>query len=135
MMNSNQIQTEVKPMKNNKLIKSLRYILLAVFLILITTEAYLHQILGGGKAPSIHALCPYGALESLYTLIFSGTFIQKIFSGTLVLLIITLFIALIFGEASADLSVLSVPFRSFLELQAKRYLKEDLLFHHFWTSL
>jgi hypothetical protein len=73
-------------MKNNKLVKSLRYILLGVFLILITVEAYLHQLLGGGKAPSIHALCPYGALESLYSLIFGGTFIEKIFSSKPVLL-------------------------------------------------
>ena len=52
-------------MKNNKFLKNLRYILLAIFLIHSTVEAYLHQLLGGGKAPSIHALCPYGGLESL----------------------------------------------------------------------
>lgn len=68
-------------MKNNKAFKVLRYILLTAFLAIITTEAYLHQILGGGKAPSIHALCPYGALESLYSMIFSGTPVQKYFQG------------------------------------------------------
>lgn len=114
-------------MKNNKLIKSLRYILLAVFLILITTEAYLHQILGGGKAPSIHALCPYGALESLYTLIFSGTFIQKIFSGTLVLLIITLFIALIFRRSFCGLICPFGALQEFLGIAGKKIFKRRFI--------
>ena len=90
-------------MKNNKLLKRLRYILLAVFLIHSTVEAYLHQLLGGGEAPSIHALCPYGGLESLYSLIFGGTFIEKIFSGTLIILIITLIMALIFRRSFCGL--------------------------------
>lgn len=127
MMNSNQIQTEVEPMKNNKFIKSLRYILLAVFLILITTEAYLHQILGGGKAPSIHALCPYGALESLYTLIFSGTFIQKIFSGTLILLIITLVIALIFRRSFCGLICPFGALQEFVGIVGKKIFKRRFI--------
>ncbi|MCE5219775.1 MAG: 4Fe-4S binding protein [Clostridium sp.] len=90
-------------MKNNKLLKNIRYVLLAIFLIHSTVEAYLHQLLGGGKVPSIHALCPYGGLESLYGLIFGGTFIQKIFSGTLIILIITLIIALIFKRSFCGL--------------------------------
>jgi NAD-dependent dihydropyrimidine dehydrogenase PreA subunit len=90
-------------MKNNRFLKSLRYILLAIFLIHSTVEAYLHQLLGGGKAPSIHALCPYGGLESLYSVIFGGTFIEKIFSGTIVILIITLIIALIFRRSFCGL--------------------------------
>lgn len=83
----------------NKNVKIIRYVLLAVFLTFITLEAYLHQLLGGAEAPSIHGLCPYGALESLYSLIFSGTFISKIFSGTLILLSITLIIAIIFRRS------------------------------------
>lgn len=83
----------------NKNIKAIRYMLLAAFLTIITMEAYLHQKLGGGEAPSIHGLCPYGALESLYSLIFSGTFVSKIFSGTLIILITTLVIALIFRRS------------------------------------
>ncbi|EKQ56180.1 MULTISPECIES: 4Fe-4S binding protein [unclassified Clostridium] len=90
-------------MRRNKLLKSLRYILLAIFLIHSTVEAYLHQLLGGGKEPSIHALCPYGGLESLYSLIFGRTFIEKIFSGTIIILVITLIIALIFRRSFCGL--------------------------------
>ena len=90
-------------MKNNKIFKNIRYILLAIFLIHSTVEAYLHQLLGGGKEPSIHALCPYGGLESLYVLIFGGTFIDKIFSGTMIILVITIIMALIFRRSFCGL--------------------------------
>ena len=90
-------------MKNNKYIKYLRWVILGFFLIAVTREAYLHQVLGGGVSPSIHALCPYGALETLYSLVFTGTFIQKIFSGTMILLGITLLLAVIFRRGFCGL--------------------------------
>ena len=62
------------------MIEYLRWSLLAVFVVLVSIAAYLHQVLGGAKAPSIHALCPFGGLESLYTLFTTGSFIDKIFS-------------------------------------------------------
>lgn len=90
-------------MKENKIAKWARLGALALLLIYVTYEAYMHQVLGGGKAPSVHALCPYGALESLYVILFSGTFLQKIFSGTLVLLILTVVIAILFRRSFCGL--------------------------------
>lgn len=69
----------------------------------VTYEAYMHQVLGGGKAPSVHALCPYGALESLYTLLFAGTLIKKIYSGTVVLLVLTVVLAILFRRSFCGL--------------------------------
>lgn len=114
-------------MKNNKLLKSLRYILLAVFLIHSTVEAYLHQLLGGGKAPSIHALCPYGGLESLYSLIFGGKFIEKIFSGTLIILIITLIMALIFRRSFCGLICPFGALQEFFGLIGKKLFKKRFI--------
>lgn len=114
-------------MKNNKLIKNLRYIFLAVFLVIITIEAYLHQVLGGGKSPSIHALCPYGALESLYGLIFSGTFIEKIFSGTLILLIITVLLSLIFRRSFCGLICPFGALQEFFGLAGKKIFKKQFI--------
>jgi polyferredoxin len=88
---------------NKKFIKYLRWVLLGFFLIMVTVEAYLHQVQGGGSAPSIHALCPYGGLETFYSLVFTGTFLQKIFSGTMILLGITLILALIFRRSFCGL--------------------------------
>jgi len=79
-------------MLNNRRVIYFRRALLAIFVVLITAAAYLHQV-GGERIPSIHALCPFGGLESLYSLLTAGTFISKIFSGTLILFLITLVLA------------------------------------------
>lgn len=102
-------------MNSNKTAKWLRLLLLVGLLVYVTYEAYMHQVLGGGKAPSAHALCPYGALESLYTLLFMGTFIQKIYSGTVVLFVLTIVIALIFRRSFCGLLC---PFGALQELFA-----------------
>jgi polyferredoxin len=90
-------------MKRNNLARWIRGGLLAVLLIWLTFESIMHQVLGGGKSPSIHALCPYSALESLYALLISGSFIQKIYSGTLILLGVTILIAIFFRRSFCGL--------------------------------
>lgn len=101
---------------NNKTAKFIRWSILAVFLIWLSIAAYLHQVLGGGSAPSIHALCPFGGLESLYTFFQSGTFISKIFSGTLILFAITLILAIVFRRSFCGLLC---PFGALQEFFAK----------------
>jgi polyferredoxin len=103
-------------LKKNKMIKYLRWSLLTVFVVLVSIGAYLHQVLGGAKAPSIHALCPFGGLESLYALFTTGGFIEKIFSGTMILFAITLVIALIFRRSFCGLIC---PFGAIQEFFAK----------------
>jgi len=90
-------------MKRNKMIKFLRWGLMAIFVVLISIAAYLHQVLGGTKAPSIHALCPFGGLESLYQVFTTGSFIGKIFAGTLTLFVITLIVAILFRRSFCGL--------------------------------
>lgn len=100
-------------MQKNNITRGLRIIILLGLLAYVTFEAYLHQVLGGGKAPSVHALCPFGALESLYTLLFMGSFIQKIYSGTVVILILTVIIAILFRRSFCGLLC---PFGALQEL-------------------
>ncbi|HEX2934884.1 MAG TPA: 4Fe-4S binding protein [Bacteroidales bacterium] len=102
-------------MKNAKIAKLLRKIVLIVLLLYITYEAYMHQILGGEKAASVHALCPFGALESLYTLLFTGGFIKKIYSGTVILLVLTIVLAILFRRSFCGLLC---PFGALQELFA-----------------
>ncbi|EYE88881.1 4Fe-4S ferredoxin [Fervidicella metallireducens AeB] len=111
-------------MKNNRLIKSVRYILLSIFLIFVTVEAYLHQVLGGRKSPSIHALCPYGELESMYSLVFNGTFIQKIFSGTFILLMLTLILAIVFRRSFCGLICPFGALQEFFGVLGKKLFKK-----------
>lgn len=100
----------------NKVAKWSRLLVLVGLLIWITYESYMHQVLGGGKSPSIHALCPYGALESLYTLLFTGSFIKKIYSGTVVLLGLTVILAILFRRSFCGLLC---PFGALQELFGK----------------
>jgi len=89
--------------KSNKIVSSIRWILLLLFTIGITIASYLHIVNGGSKAPSIHALCPFGGLESLYQVFTTGSFISKIFSGTMILFAITLVIAILFRRSFCGL--------------------------------
>lgn len=100
----------------NKAAKWFRLFVIVGLLVWVTYESYLHQVLGGGIAPSIHALCPFGALESLYTLLFMGSFIKKIYSGTVVLLILTISIAVLFRRSFCGLLC---PFGALQEVFAR----------------
>lgn len=103
-------------MNRNRMSKWLRLVVLVGLLVWVTYESYMHQVLGGGKAPSIHALCPFGALESLYTLLFMGSFIQKIYTGTVVLLVLTVVLAVIFRRSFCGLLC---PFGALQEVFAR----------------
>lgn len=103
-------------MKNNKIVMYLRWSLLALFTILVTIAAYLHISQGGGKSPSIHALCPFGGLESLYQLFTTGSFVSKIFAGTMILFGITLLVAIFFRRSFCGLIC---PFGAIQEFFAK----------------
>ncbi|MDP4126418.1 MAG: 4Fe-4S binding protein [Bacillota bacterium] len=103
-------------MKKHRLTMYLRWALLAIFVVLVTYAAYLHQVLGGAKAPSIHALCPFGGLESLYQVFTTGSFINKIFAGTMTLFALTLVIAILFRRSFCGLIC---PFGAIQEFFAK----------------
>jgi ferredoxin len=61
-------------------------------------------------------LCPFGGLESLYTLFTTGSFIGKNISGTMILFAITIVIALIFRRSFCGLIC---PFGAIQEFFAK----------------
>jgi len=103
-------------MKKNKLFRWIRWIGLGAIFFYISREAYLHQKIGGAKAPSAHALCPYGALESLYNLLFAGAYIQKIFISAFILLALTVVIAILFRRSFCGLLC---PFGALQEFFAK----------------
>jgi len=113
--------------KKNKTAKAARWIragLLTLLLLWVTYESIMHQLLGGGKSPSIHALCPYGALESLYALLVAGTYIQKIFSGTLILLGVTLLIAILFRRSFCGLLCPFGALQEFFAVLGQKILKK-----------
>ena len=98
---------------NNKTIKYIRSGILAIVTIYVTIAFYQHQLYGGQAAPSVHALCPFGGLESLYGLIAEGSLIQKIFPGTMILLAVTIVLAVLFSRSFCGLIC---PFGAIQEL-------------------
>lgn len=114
-------------MKTNKSARWLRWGLLAFLLAWLTYESIMHQLLGGGKSPSIHALCPYGAIESLYALLLTGTYIQKIYSGTVILLIITVVIAILFRRSFCGLLCPFGALQEFFAQIGNKVFKKRLL--------
>ena len=88
-------------MNTNKKIKWIRASLLSAILFFVTYKAYMHNVLGGGSegSPSVHALCPYGGLESLYIFLLTGSTLSKIFTGTVIVLVMSLMTAVLFRRA------------------------------------
>lgn len=61
----------------------IRWVTLGSFLAFVLSATMLHTL--GYVGPSIHAICPYGGLESMLSLIAVGTFLKRIVIGTFVL--------------------------------------------------
>ncbi|MBN8658473.1 MAG: 4Fe-4S binding protein [Anaerolineae bacterium] len=73
------------------------------FLILIAAIVFNHTLAESGAAipflsdASLHAVCPFGGVETLYTYFSSGLFVQKIHNSSLVLASIVLILSFLFG--------------------------------------
>ena len=66
---------------------------------LILTAGIRHQLSGDEGAPSVDALCPFGAVETLATLVTTGGLISKIHPSNLVLGLAVLVTTLLVGNA------------------------------------
>ena len=70
----------------------IRWVTLGSLLVFVLAATMLHTL--GYVAPSIHAICPYGGLESMLSLIAVGTFLKRIVIGTFVLFGSTMLLSL-----------------------------------------
>ena len=108
----------------NKPIRVIRLILLAFFLLAITVATYLHQTYK--SIPSIHGLCPFGGLESLYTFFTTGSFISKIFAGTMVLFFVTLLLAILFRRSFCGLICPFGAMQEFLGMPLRKLMGKQI---------
>lgn len=76
----------------------LRTIIQIAIFILIVTLALLHQKFGIEKAAPIDAYCPFGAVESFFTLLFTWEFLKRIYISSFILVWIFIFSTLFFGR-------------------------------------
>ncbi|MBE0699257.1 MAG: 4Fe-4S binding protein [Anaerolineaceae bacterium] len=81
----------------------IRRIVQAFFFFLILLISVNHTLAESGQSipflssASLHALCPFGGVVTIYQFVTTGTFVQKIHESAFVLMIIGLLIALLFG--------------------------------------
>lgn len=75
----------------------------AFFFLFIALVAVNHQLSeNGGGIPflsnaSLHALCPFGGVVSIYQYLTTGTFVQKIHESSFILMLLGFLLALLFG--------------------------------------
>ena len=72
-----------KEKRLSRISRIIRWVTLGSLLAFVLSATALHTL--GYVGPSIHALCPYGGLESMLSLVAAGTFLKRIVVGTFVL--------------------------------------------------
>lgn len=82
--------------KSRKRFKLIRTLIVMTVLFLSTTAGLIHQFFEMPTIIGVDALCPFGGIESFFTLIFTGAMLQKVVLSSFILLIAVLLSALIF---------------------------------------
>ncbi len=78
----------------------IRWSVLGFVLVLMTAITTAHQyITGAGRPVGVDALCPFGGIETLFTLISGAGFVEKIAASSVVLLIGSVALALVFRRS------------------------------------
>jgi polyferredoxin len=86
-------------MDTSKLSRVFQYSVKIFILAYATYLAVIHQLRGVLEAANAHAYCPFGGLESIYKLILSGGYIEKIMPATMILLGITVLLVVLLNRA------------------------------------
>jgi len=90
---------EKAPAQLRRTARLVRWGVLAAVLVGLTVLAALHQRVGVGKPVGVDALCPFGGLETLGTLVTGGFLIKRIALSSVLLLGATVITALVFRRA------------------------------------
>ena len=76
----------------------LRYALLGGLLMYVSYIGYMH-LQHQTEFPPVDAICPFGGLESLFSIVFHGTYLQRIFISSFILLGITILLVFLSGRS------------------------------------
>jgi polyferredoxin len=90
---------EQAPAQPRKTARIVRWTILASILVFVTVLGVLHQRLGVGKPVGVDALCPFGGLETLGTLLTGGFLIKRVALSSVLLLGASIATALVFRRA------------------------------------
>lgn len=98
MKNEDDAKASVRYKRANTAARILRTTWMVLIVIISITLGQLHQLNKAAFVP-IDNICPFGGLESLYSVFAYGMFLQKIAWGSLVMLAATIIIAIVFRRA------------------------------------
>ncbi len=79
--------------------RMIRLAILAVSLLGITAIGILHQVGGIAKPVGVDALCPFGGIETLWSLLSGGGYLKRIAASSVILLMGTVVLGVVFGRA------------------------------------
>ena len=86
--------------KTRRRARRVRWIVLGVILVGVTAVVTAHQLVSGpGKWAGIDAICPFGGLETLFSLLTGSGFIKQMAASALILLIGMLVMAVIYRRS------------------------------------
>lgn len=91
------------PLKAKTYSQQIRLAVQIIFFALILATAINHTLSEAGIAipligsASLHSLCPFGGVVTIYTLLTTGRLVQKVHESALVLLAVTGFLSILFG--------------------------------------
>ena len=104
----------------------IRWVTLGSLLVFVLAATALHTL--GYVGPSIHALCPYGGLESMLSLIAVGTFLKRIVIGTCVLVGSTMLLSVVMRRSfCGQICALGALQEFFGKIGAKLFKKRPVL--------
>lgn len=89
--------------KNIKRNKTIRLSIQIFFFVLVLLISINHQLVEKGLSipfigsASLHAVCPFGGVVSVYSLATEGVFVQKIHESSFVMLVIVILLGILFG--------------------------------------
>ena len=90
-------------MKSKRVSPWVRRTVQIVFFVLIAAGAVNHTLVERGisipllSSASLHALCPFGGVVTMYQFVTTGTLVRQIHLSSIVLLVSTLLLAVLFG--------------------------------------
>lgn len=76
--------------------RRLRLAILISVLVVVTALGVLHQFPIGFRPPGVDALCPFGGIEALFTLLAAGTLMERVAVSSFILMGATVIVALVF---------------------------------------
>lgn len=92
-------QPPLAPKAPRRAARRIRWAVLAAVLAAVTALGVLHQKAGVGKPVGVDALCPFGGLETLWSLISSGEMLRRVALSSVLLLVAAVATALVFRRA------------------------------------